>query len=269
MEQIGFIGTGKMASALVRAFIAREKTSARQIICYDITPTALESLHRDTGVHITTNCADVLEQARIIFLAFKPQNFPDAVMPWKNLIRSDQVFVSILAGVRLKALQNRLGPNVIRVMPNVCCLIGEMAAGFAPADGVSPADCHTVKALLDCAGKAVQVAEDQLDAVTGLSGSGPAFVAHLAQQMIAGGQQAGLPEETARELALQTLRGTASLLQEKGWAARELIEMVSSPNGTTVAGRKILENSDVGEMIQKTILRAAQRSRELGQAGGS
>ena len=150
-------------------------------------------------------------------------------------------------------------------MPNVACLAGQMAAGYAASDHVTKNDLKTVELILNSAGVALQVSEDQLDAVTGVSGSGPAFVARLIEYYIHGAVQSGLPHDVARTLTLQTFLGTVALLKDGQMDPEELIQMVSSPNGTTVAGRDVLESSDVKAIIDATIQRATERSKELGQ----
>jgi len=264
MYNIGFLGSGKMAAALVTSIIKSGLSGPDEVICYDVSEEALQRITEELHVQITTDAPEVMSRSDIIFLAFKPQNFPDAVTDLTSHVRDDHLIVSILAGVRLSQLRQHLPGQIVRVMPNTCCLIGEMAAGFAPADNVIPANLNIVKSILNSAGLAIQVDENQLDAVTGLSGSGPAFVAYLIQRFIAGGVEAGLPYEGAKALALKTFSGTANLLQQWQMPPEELIDMVSSPNGTTVAGRKILENSDVASVLSDTVLRAAERSRELG-----
>ena len=140
-----------------------------------------------------------------------------------------------------------------------------MAAGFAIGKKVKDKDIKIVEELLNSAGKAFYLKESMLDAVTGLSGSGPAFVARLIEAFIEGGVKQGLSRDIAMELALQTFKGTAKLLQESGMTADELVNLVSSPGGTTVAGREALERSDVKKVIIETIEKAAKRSKELGK----
>ena len=265
MYTIGFLGAGKMATALATSIIKGGLSGPDAISCYDVSDEALQKVQDLLNVRVTTDAAEVLSRSDIVFLAFKPQNFPDAVKDLRPHVRDDHLIISILAGIRLSQLSRHLPGQIVRVMPNTCCLIGEMAAGFTPAENINPADLNTVKSLLACAGLAIQVDENQLDAVTGLSGSGPAFVAYLIEQFIAGGVEAGLPNETAKALALKTFSGTANLLQQWQMPPQELIDMVSSPNGTTVAGRKVLENAKVADVVSNTILRAAERSRELGR----
>ena len=155
--------------------------------------------------------------------------------------------------------------RIVRVMPNTPCLVGEMAAGYAAAGNVTAEDLELAERILKAAGVAVAVEEKQMDAVTGVSGSGPAYFARIAEAFIDAGIEAGLSAELARELALQTMKGTASLLQQKNMSPNELVNMVSSPNGTTVAGREVLESSDYKEIIKKTVVKTIERSRELGK----
>jgi pyrroline-5-carboxylate reductase len=155
--------------------------------------------------------------------------------------------------------------RVVRVMPNTPCLVGAMAAGYAFGSGIRPEDMGLVKRLLGAAGYATEVEESLLDCVTGLSGSGPAFVARLIEAFIEAGERLGLEPEAARNLSLQTFFGTAKLLADTGMEPGKLVEMVSSPKGTTVAGRQILEASDYAEVITDTIRAATERSKELGR----
>lgn len=265
MRRIGFLGAGKMAQALAGALIRGGAAEAGEIWCSDPAAQTLQTAASDLGLRIARDNQEVLQRCDLVFLAFKPQNFPGALEGLAGMVEPRHLFISILAGVRIAKLREKLPGKIVRVMPNTCCLVAEMAAGFTPGAGVTVQELEEVKTLLGCAGVAVQVAEEQLDAVTGLSGSGPAFVAYLIEHFIKAGVAAGLPAEVARTLALQTFIGTGRLLAQGNMPPEELIKMVSSPNGTTVAGRGVLESSDVGSIIEKTILRAAERSRELGR----
>jgi len=262
---LGFLGAGKMASALISAILKSKLADSRNIICSDILEPQRKTIQEKYGIQVTDDNQEVIRKSDIIVLAFKPQNFSTAVDNYGCTVGPEQIIISIMAGVRIEEIQKQLPAKVVRVMPNTACLVGEMAAGFAAAENVTPQDLEKVKQILQCAGTALPVTEDQLDAVTGLSGSGPAFVAYLIDNFIEAGRQLGLDKDIARELALKTFSGTARLLSEWQMDPAELIKMVSSPNGTTVAGREILEASDVGNIIRQTIHRAAQRSKELGK----
>lgn len=261
---LGFVGTGTMALALARGIRAADLAGA--IVAHDPEP---ERLHRFctevNAVAVSDNVA-VAADAGVVFLSVKPQDMKSAaaglVAGGRDL--SDTLVVSIAAGVTLAQLVSWLpAARLIRVMPNTPCLVAEMAAGFARGATATDRDVTTVADLLRALGVALEVEERHLDAVTALSGSGPAFVARLLQAFIDAGESCGLPLEVARELTLQTARGTATLLQERGWDTAQLIDMVSSPGGTTVAGRTVLESSDLQEVIAATIAAATVRGREL------
>ena len=265
MHSIGFIGTGQMAQALVAAIIEASLTDPQNIICSDISPQQTQQIAQKHGVRTTNDNRTVLAQSDTILIAVKPQSFPEMAAQLTTHVRPDHLIISIMAGIRIPQIQQLLPAQVVRVMPNTPCLVGAMAAGFTPAPDVTPEQLNRVKQILNAAGLALQVTEPQLDAVTGLSGSGPAFVARLIQAFINAGIEAGLPPDVARALTLTTFTGTARLLSQWDMPPQELVNMVSSPNGTTVAGRAILEDSDAADVIKRTILRATERSRELGQ----
>ena len=265
MLKIGFLGAGKMASALASATLHARITEPQHIICSDILDGPLKTIQEKLKVKTTSSNQEVIENSDMIVLAFKPQNFPEAILDVQSAFRDDQIILSILAGVRIAKLRQYLPGKIVRVMPNTACLVGQMAAGYSAADNVGPAELKTVGQFLNAAGIALQVGEEQLDAVTAVSGSGPAFIARFIDYYIKAAVQAGLPHDVARTLTLQTFSGTAELLNQWQMKPEKLIEMVSSPNGTTVAGREILEASQAEKIIEATIARATERSRELGQ----
>jgi pyrroline-5-carboxylate reductase len=261
MHKIGFIGAGNMAFALAKAI--KKGKLAKSIIVSDIRAERLDFIKKELKIDVTKDNKEVVKRADIIFLAVKPQVIDKILEEIKD---TDKLVISIAAGVRLKKLEGKLKKaRVVRVMPNTPCLVGEMAAGFAVGKEVKDKEVKVVEEILSSAGKAFYLKEGLLDAVTGLSGSGPAFVARLMEGLIEGGVKSGLNKDIATELALQTCLGTAKLLIESGLTTEELIKMVSSPGGTTVAGREILENSDVKDVLSKTVKRASERSKELGK----
>lgn len=263
MLKIGFIGCGKMAQALAGGFVESKFASPSQIVCSDVNQEFLDDINKKYGIETTRDNGVVFDKADIVILAVKPQIFADAVKDCRAKVREGHTIVSIMAGVKIDKIMSCLPAPVVRVMPNTPCLVGQMAAGYAVGKGVSGRAEKFIEQMLNCAGLAIRVDEQQLDAVTGLSGSGPAFVAYLIKHFTDAGATLGLSREDASQLAIKTFIGTAVLLQEKQLSPDKLIEMVSSPNGTTVAGRAILESSDVAEIINKTITRATERSREL------
>lgn len=258
--RIGFIGAGNMAFALIKAI--KKAKLAKSIIASDVNKERLDFVKKQAKVDVTNDNNKVVRKSDIIFLAVKPQVIDNVLDGLNNV--GDKLIISIAAGVKLKKLESKLKKaKVVRVMPNTPCLVGEMAAGFSIGKNVKDKDLKIIEDILSSAGKAFYLKESMMDAVTGLSGSGPAFVAKLIEGFVEGGMKSGLNKDVATELALQTFLGTAKLLQESGMSTDELINMVSSPGGTTVAGRQVLESSDVKDVLIKTVREAAERSREL------
>ena len=260
-HKIGFIGSGNMAFALIKAI--NKAKLASSIIASDKNKERLDFVKEQAKVSVTDDNKEVERKSDIIFIAVKPQVI-DIVLD--ELKDTNKLIISIAAGIPLKRLESKLKKaRVVRVMPNTPCLVGEMAAGFAIGKRCKDNDIKIVEELLNSAGKAFYLKENLLDAVTGLSGSGPAFVARLVEAFIEAGQKQGLSKDISTELSIQTFKGTAKLLQESGMTPEELVNIVSSPGGTTVAGREILEKSDYKDIIIKTIEKAAKRSKELGK----
>jgi pyrroline-5-carboxylate reductase len=256
--KIGFIGAGKMAEALITAILNSKIT--KEIITSDINTNRLNYLKKELKIKTTNDNKEILN-SDIIFLAVKPQVMDNVL---EEIEDTDKLVVSIAAGITIGHLESKLkNARVIRVMPNTPCLVGEMAAGFSLGKKVKDDDVKLIEELLNSAGKAYLLNEKLLDGVTGLSGSGPAFVAYLLEGMIEAGVKEGLNKDIATELALQTFKGTAKLLQETGISPLELIDMVSSPGGTTVEGMSVLKKSDVKSVLRETIKAAAKRSKEL------
>ena len=247
MTKIGFIGAGRMGSALIKA----------------MTPLASTVLVSDEEQGHDTSNVEVVKGSDVVFICVKPQHVKE-VLDEINEAVDQQVVVSIAAGITLRALEKALpGKKVVRVMPNQPCVVCEMAAAYSLGEEVDAEEGKIVADLLNSAGVALEVKEKDLDAVTGLSGSGPAFFAYVLQGFIEAGKKQGLSEEVATKLAVQTALGTAKQLQE-GISPQELMDMVTSPGGTTEAGRKILETSDVQKVLEETVAAATKKSKELG-----
>jgi pyrroline-5-carboxylate reductase len=214
-------------------------------------------------VHVAANPGEVAEAAEAIYIAVKPQDIQSVL---DSIRDTEGLVISIAAGVPVRRLEETLTrARVVRVMPNTPCLVGAMAAGYAFGSRIQPQDRELVEQLLGAAGYAAEVEEELLDVVTGLSGSGPAFVARLIEAFIEAGKGLGLDSAVARNLAIRTFFGTAKLLAETAMEPQTLVDMVSSPKGTTVAGRQVLESSDYAGLIEKTIRAATERSKELGR----
>jgi pyrroline-5-carboxylate reductase len=241
-----------------------DRFPAVRISVCDVSKDRLALFERELpGVRIAEGPLETAEASEVVFLSVKPQDIQSVL---QELQDTDRLVISIAAGVAIARIESVLRKaRVVRVMPNTPCLVGAMAAGYAYGSRVRQPDRKVVHRLLSSAGYAAEVEEELLDAVTGLSGSGPAFVARLIEAFMKAGKELGLEVEITRNLSIQTFLGTAKLLAETGMEPQTLVDMVSSPNGTTVAGRRILDTSDCAEVIGKTIRAATERSKELGK----
>lgn len=239
---IGFIGAGMMASSLIGGIVAKGKRTATQIYCYDVYPPA-RAVANDNGYNVTESNGDVCANSdSAIFLAVKPNCVMDACKDIMEAKDSGAVIISIAAGITLASLENALpGRRVVRVMPNTPCFVGEAASGFSLGTLATDDDRTLVKTFLDAVGVSVEVNELLLNAVTGLSGSGPAFVYQFIEALSDGGVKAGLPRHIATTLAAQTVKGAAEMVLKTGKHPGELKDAVTSPGGTTIAGVEALE----------------------------
>lgn len=205
----------------------------------------------------------LINQCELVFLAVKPQSLESAIGGLS--FDAQPLVVSVVAGFQLYHLQRMVGmERVIRVMPNTPCLIGKGASGFVVGAGVTPEDKSLVKCFLESVGLAVEVDERQLDAVTGLSGSGPAYVFTFIESLIDGAVLTGLPRATARKLTLQTVIGSAEMMLQTGDHPGVLRDRVTSPGGTTIEGLKSLEENSFRDAVMSAVFAATERSRELG-----
>lgn len=241
-NNIGFIGAGMMASSLMDGIIAKEIRTANQMYCSDIWEPARDAATKK-GYNATASNAEVCANSdNAIFLAVKPNCIMGACKDIMDAKDSGAVIISIAAGVTLSTLEEALpGRRVVRVMPNTPCLVGEAACGFALGTHATDDDRSLVKTLLDAVGLAMEVNETLLNAVTGVSGSGPAYVFQFIEALSDGGVRAGLPRNVATMLAAQTVKGAAEMVLKTGKHPGELKDAVTSPGGTTIAGVEALE----------------------------
>ncbi len=261
--KIGFLGAGNMAYALASS-IARDNSDI-EILFTDISEERI-AIFKDK-INSGGYCKDISElvkRSEIIFISVKPQNIEDILPQIKDF---QNILVSICAGISISKIKNVVKKaKVVRVMPNTPALIGEMAAGVSFDNCFTDRDKDTVISLLSSCGVVEVVQEKLIDSITAISGSGPAFAARIFEAFALAGESVGLSYESALNLTLQNFIGTAKLLDSKRVASIEdLVKMVSSPNGTTVAGREILENSTINDIILKTVERTRERSEELGK----
>ena len=246
-RQWGFIGSGKMATALIRGMLRSGVAGTATIAASDPLESAPRGLAADTGIRVYEANLSVVERSDVLVLAVKPQTMPQVLAQLRPLVGPRHLVVSIAAGISIAALLEGLGPErrIVRVMPNTPALLGEGASAYALGPGVVAADEAVVKAFLGSVGRAVRVPETMLDAVTGLSGSGPAFVYLMIEALSDGGVRVGLPRDIATMLAAQTVLGGARMVLETGLHPGVLKDQVASPGGTTIAGLHALERGGV------------------------
>lgn len=266
--RVGFIGAGRMATALAGGLLSSNFTTPERIVAGDVSPDACDNFARTTGTRTVTSNVGVADQSEIVVLAVKPQHVADVLVELSGRITAEHLVVSIAAGVPISTLTAALGEEcrIVRVMPNTPCLLGAGAAGYAVGGGGTEEDGERVSRMFSTVGIAVRVPEELLDAVTGLSGSGPAFVYQIIEALSDGGVAAGLPRDIATRLSAQTVLGAARMVLETGENPATLTDAVASPGGTTIAGLVELERGRLRATLMNAVLAASARSRELGQS---
>jgi pyrroline-5-carboxylate reductase len=265
--RIGFLGAGKMATALAQGWINAGLATASEICASDPVPAARDHFTNTTAASAFSDNRRVLTQSNVVVLAVKPQNMAELLGEIRTSIAAQHLLISIAAGVTLQQIAAAVGADkrIIRVMPNTPCMVGASASAFAASTGATAADVQLMERLLQSVGRVVQVPEKLLDAVTGLSGSGPAFVAVMIEALADGGVRMGLPRDLAMLLAAQTLLGSAKMLLETGMHPGQLKDMVASPAGTTIAGLHALERGGLRAALMDAVEAATLRAVELGK----
>eukprot|EP00045_Choanoeca_perplexa_P002791 m.26741 g.26741 ORF g.26741 m.26741 type:complete len:279 (+) comp11707_c0_seq1:132-968(+) len=262
--KIGFIGCGNMAQALVKGMIQGFVTPAQNIVAFDLSPKCCATM-ADLGVKMQPDNASVAKNADVVVIAVKPDVVPKVLKDIKTAAGTDTLVVSIAAGVTIATIEKYLHSHarVIRVMPNTPALVREGASAIAGGSDATEADLATVLEMMNAVGTCVSVKETQMNAVTGLSGSGPAYGFLMIEAMADGGVRAGLPRHTAQILAAQTLLGAAKMVLDTGLQPGQLKDQVTSPAGTTIAGVHALEDKAFRGTVMSAVVAASQRADEL------
>ena len=265
-ERIALLGGGKMASAIVRSLLRAQLYGPEQIVVSEPSESS-RSAFAGTGIRLTADNTAAAKDADVIIVAVKPWVVPNVLSGIGATLTPDQLVVSIAAGVGLTAMEQVLptGTPLIRVMPNLCLQIGEGATALCPGVHATAAHLATTQAIFEAGGRCVTVTEAQMDAVTGLSGSGPAYVCLIIEALADGGVKAGLPRDVAQTLAAQTVLGAARLILESGEHPAVWKDRVATPGGTTIAGLAALEESAIRSGLIQAVQAASDRSRELGK----
>jgi pyrroline-5-carboxylate reductase len=259
-----------MGEAIIKGLVEAGVVTSDALAAADVRPERLRELERRYGIHLLADNAELVRQTDVVVLAVKPQNIDSVSQELAPAVTPEKLLVSVAAGVSTPRLRAALGPNVrlVRVMPNTPALVLEGATAIGRTAGLGTGDLETVEELFAAVGRTVVLDEELMDAVTGLSGSGPAYVAIVIEALADGGVRMGLDRATALTLSVQTVLGAARLLRETAMHPGALKDMVSSPGGTTIAGVAALEEGGLRATLMKAVERATLRSRELGRGAG-
>jgi pyrroline-5-carboxylate reductase len=265
-NKIGFLGGGQMASAIARGASRSQVAAESDLYFYEPSLAQQKRLKEAfPGCALCESTQQLFETCTRIVVAVKPQVLSDIATSLRKFIRPEHVLVSIAAGISLHKLSDWFGTsNIVRVMPNTPCQSGQGASGMAVGSGVSPEDSAWCESLFQAVGKIIRCTDEQLHAVTGVSGSGPAYVLMMIEALSDGGVMAGLSRQSALELAAQTVLGAAAMVQETGLHPAVLREQVTSPAGTTIAALASLERDGFRSAVIDAVMAAVKRSRELG-----
>lgn len=267
-QTIGFLGTGNMAEALIKGLIAAGVVDPTQIHGSDPRRERADEMKTRYAIHATTHNADVVRHAEIVILSMKPQILPKVLEEVAPHLKPSALVISIAAGVPVSAIEARLpeGTRVVRTMPNTPALVGAGATAIAAGQHAKDEDVEATRRIFDAVGMTVVLEESQLDAVTGLSGSGPAYVFLIIEALSDAGVKVGLSRYNALALAAHTILGSAKMLIETNEHPGKLKDMVTSPGGTAIAGLHTLEAGGLRTTLINAVEAATHRSRELGAA---
>ena len=265
LGKIGIIGVGRMGSALMRGLL-NARMAKKSLLASDHDKEKLKLLCKDTGIKMASDNRELVRKSDIVIIAVKPKDVQKVLDEISDIV-GEKLVISTVAGVPIAGFERRLRKaKVVRIMPNIPCSVGEGAVAFSSGSRVRGGDLRLVEGLLDKVGIALKLPEDMLDAVTGLSGSGPAFYSLVIKAMAEAGVEEGLSEDVALKLAAQTTKGVGKVLLETGMDPEELIEAVRSPGGTTEAGLKKLEEMAAAEAFKEAVHAAVKRAKELRQS---
>ena len=270
-KKIGFVGGGNMAEALVKGLIASSFIEAKNIFVSDPIPGRLEYIHNNYKVKTTSDNGELVQTSDILILAVKPQLTQNVLEGFSNLVDENKLVISVIAGLSVNYIEsildagNKKKISVVRTMPNTPALVQEGATAICGNDRVSKTDMEVAHRIFEAIGQTVDVEEAQIDAVTGLSGSGPAYIFMIIEALSDAGVKVGLSREVSTTLTIQTVFGSAKLARDSGKHPSELKSMVTSPGGTTISGLHKLEEGGLRAALMNAVESATHRSKELGK----
>ncbi|HLG78609.1 MAG TPA: pyrroline-5-carboxylate reductase [Ktedonobacteraceae bacterium] len=267
-HQIFFVGAGAMGEAMIKGLLTAQLLTASQVIVSNRrTPARLQELSQRYGVQASKERASEIARADMVILAVKPFDLVAALNEIAPFLSPEQLIISVAAGVSTATIEHSVGTHVpvIRAMPNTSSFVQASATALCAGRWATEAHLKLAQHLFSAIGISLTVEEAQMNAATGLSGTGPAYFYYVVEALLEAGQSCGLPEETTRKLLIQTLYGSAKMLQETGQPPSELRRQVTSPNGTTMAGIAVLEQGGAQQLFIQAVQKATQRAAELGQ----
>ena len=268
-HELGIIGAGNMAEAIARGVVQSGVFRANQIIAADVSAARRELFEKQLGIHAVEENAQAARGAKVILLSVKPQHMAAALGGLSAAIDGDPLIISIAAGISSRFIEEHLGAGrkwrVVRSMPNTPMLVGEGMVAIARGSNASEADMTSARKIFESAATVIELAEDKMDTVTAMSGSGPAYFFFLVEHMIQAGIELGLTPDQARQLASRTALGAAKMLETSSDSPQELRRKVTSPGGTTHAAITHMESKQVGPAIVDAIKAAERRGKELGK----
>lgn len=264
--KIGFIGAGRMAGAMIKGLIEKKVYSKDEIVACAPSPESRDRAEKAYGIKMYETAAEVADKAGILVIAVKPKQFPALFEEPGFKPCARHLIVSIMAGIKNDVIHSYVPDSrIIRVMPNHCCMVLEGAAGYVKGPNATDEDMKTVAKILSAMGTAVEVRECDLDAVTGVSGSSPAFIYMMVRAIADGGVLNGLDRKVATTLAAQSLIGAGKMVLESGMTPEQLVDGVCSPGGTTIEGVKVLREGDFENLVVDAVNASVKKSIEMGK----
>ena len=264
--KIGFVGAGKMATAMIEGLLSKGLYKKDEIIACSRTKKTADRVSKDLGIEATTDASKVFSSADVIVIAVKPNQIKEILTTNIEANSTKKLLISIAAGIKIPTLESYVPDSrIVRVMPNVCCTVLESASSYTLGSMATKEDAQKVKEILEAIGIAFEVPEEKIDAVTGLSGSSPAYMFMVIDALADGGVLMGLPRDVALKLAAQTMLGSAKTVLETGKHPEELKDSVCSPGGTTIEGVKVLEECGMRGAFIAAVKASAEKSKQMGK----
>lgn len=265
-KKLGFVGAGKMASAIIEGVLADGLYSKEEIIASCRSEDTKNRIAKNLGIECTLDNASVFEQCDVVIIAVKPNQINEILSTNIVANSSKKLLVSVAAGIKIATLESYVPDSrIIRVMPNLCSTVLEGASSYTLGTKATKNDGELIKKILNAVGYSFEIEEKDIDAVTGLSGSSPAFMFMVVDALADAGAQLGLPKDLSLKLASQTMLGSAKTVMETGRSPEELKQSVCSPGGTTIEGVKVLDDANIHDIFVKAVKASAEKSKKMGR----